>query len=110
MRTSVPRCAVLAVALLASPLAHACEPVVAPCVGPVVVVPAYTPEGLRIGTLEARIRPVLRLERSHFTGQPLTVIYNNPGRLPGAIDPTLELMPLLPGRHLSSRAVYPTGY
>lgn len=99
-----------AVALLAPASAHACEPVPTGCLPTVVVFPAYTPEGERIGTVTARVKPPFPLERSRFTGQPVTVVYNDPGSLPGSVDPGLTLVPLPRVPHFHTRAVYPRGY
>jgi hypothetical protein len=90
--------------------ARACEPVATACLPTVVVFPAYTPEGDRIGTVAARVRPPYPLERSRFTGQPVTVAYNNPGSLPGSVDPEFTLMPLPRVPQFHTRAVYPRGY
>lgn len=110
MRTSIQCCAAVAFGLLASTSAWACDPVETECLRPVTFYPAYTAEGLRVGTVVARVRVPLRLERSRFTGQPITVVYNGPGRFPGSVDPEIELMPLphVPRSH--TQAVYPRGY
>ena len=92
------------------PSARACGSASPSCGPAVVVFPAYTPEGLRIGTLEARVRPIPRPERSRFTGEPLTVMYNSPGSRPGAIDPDLVLVPLPRVARSQTQAVYPRGY
>ncbi len=110
MRQSTVFASVLAAALLAAPLARACEPIVAECLPRVVVFPAYTAEGLRVGTVEARVRPVERLQRSRFTGRPVTVVFNNPGSRPGLVDPYLERIPLPRVRPFDTEAVYPRGY
>lgn len=80
------------------------------CGRDVAVFPAYTPEGLRIGTLEAEIRREPVLDISRITGQPLTVFYNTPTREPGAVDPEITLMALPLVRSSRTRAVYPVGY
>ena len=80
------------------------------CERDVVVFPAYTPEGRRIGSVEARLRRAPALEISRTTGQPLTVLYNDPTREPGVVDPDVYLM-ALPQAHASrTRAVFPVGY
>ncbi len=110
MRTSVSCCAALAATLLATSSGLACDPGFSACRPAVVVFPVVTPEGIPIGSIEARVRPSLPLERSRFTGQPLTVVDNNPGRLAGAVDPTVELVPLPRAKPSRTRAVYPKGY
>ena len=107
-------CAVLHAASLAALFApsavQACDPFVAACLPAAVVFPAYTPEGNRIGTIEARIRLPYALERSRFTGQSVPVVYNNPRSLPGSVDPEFRLVPLSQARHFQTQAVYPRGY
>lgn len=100
----------LAAVLLGPAAARACEPAVHACLSDRVTYPAYTAEGLRVGTVEARVRHFVPLERSRFTGQPLPVVFNNPGSLPGAIDPYVELVPLPRARPFDTQAVYPRGY
>jgi len=95
---------------LSASVAQACEPLPAACLPRVVVFPAYMPWGLRIGTVEALVRRLPRLERSRFTGQPLTVAFNNPGSFPGAVDPYVELVPLRRVPRSSTQAAYPQGY
>ena len=80
------------------------------CRRDVVVFPAYTPEGLRIGSVGAAVRREPALEISRTTGQPLSVLYNDPTREPGAVDPDLYLMALPRARPSRTRAVYPVGY
>ncbi len=110
MRSSIQCCAAVAIGLLASTSARACDPVVTECLRPVTLYPAYTPEGLRVGTVVARVRLPLRLERSRFTGQPITVVYNEPGRFPESIDPEIALVPLPHVARSHTEAVYPRGY
>ena len=110
MRTSIQCCAAVAFGLLASTSAWACDPVVIECLRPVTLYPAYTPEGLRVGTVVARVRVPLQLERSRFTGQPITVVYNDPGRFRGTVDPEIELVPLPRVARSRTQAVYPRGY
>ena len=90
--------------------ARACDPTFESCGRGVVFFPVTTPEGLRIGTVEAVIhrRPVLEISRT--TGQPQTVLYNNPSREPCSVDPDLYLMALPRARPSRTRAVYPVGY
>jgi len=95
--------------LLTDSVAEAC-PLPAACLPAVVVFPAYTPAGLRIGTVEAPVRRLPRLEVSHFTGQPMTVVFNNPGSFPGAVDPYVELVPLPRMPRSTTQAAYPEGY
>ena len=90
--------------------ARACDPAFQGCGREVVVFPAYTPEGLRIGSVDATVHSAPLLESSPTTGQPLTVIYNNPTREPGAIDPGFTLMALPRVSPSRTRAVYPVGY
>lgn len=101
---------VFALALLASPPARACDPVTTECLPAVVVFPAYTPEGVRVGTVVARVRPPYPLELSRFTGQPRTVVFNDPGSLPGSVDPEIQLVPLPRVPRFHTQAVYPRGY
>ena len=75
-----------------------------------VVVPAYTPDGVRVGTVVVRTRPPYRLETSRFTGQPRTVVFNSPGSLPGSVDPEFALVPLRRAPPFHTQAVYPRGY
>ena len=104
---------VSALALLAAvssvPGASACEVAVATC-PPVIAFPVYTTEGARIGTLEAPLRRRPRLELSRITGQPLTVVFNNPESVPGAVDPELILVQLPRVARSTTQAVYPRGY
>ena len=90
--------------------AKACDPAFESCGRAVVVFPAYTLEGLRLGAIGDRIqgRPVLETSRS--TGRPLTVLYNNPTSRPRSVDPQLFLMPLPRVGSSHTRAVYPVGY
>lgn len=90
--------------------ARACDPAFQRCDRNIVVFPAYTPEGLRIGSVADMIyrRPILEISRT--TGQPVTVLYNDPTRIAGAVDPDLTLMPLPSARPSRTRAVYPVGY
>lgn len=100
----------LAAALLGAGAAQACDAVRTECLPRIVVFPAYTAEGARVGTVEAPVRHIMRLERSRFTGQPLPVVYNNPGSLAGAVGPDLVLMPLPRVAPFRTQAVYPRGY
>jgi hypothetical protein len=86
--------AAAALTLLTASAAHACDPIVTECLPAVVVYPAFTPEGMRVGTVEARVRAAIPFERSRYTGLPLTVVYNDPARWPAVVDPTVELVPL----------------
>lgn len=95
---------------LGSPAAQACDPVVTACLPAVVAFPAYTPEGLRVGTVVARVAQPMPLERSRSTGQPRTVVFNNPGSLPGSVDPGLTLVPLPRAKRFDTRGAYPRGY
>ncbi len=90
--------------------ARACDPVVQGCGRNIVVFPAYTSEGRRIGSVADVVRRRPTLEISRTTGQPLTVMYNDPTRVSGAVDPDLILMPLPRARSSRTRAVYPVGY
>ena len=90
--------------------ARACDPAFETCARDVVVYRAYTPEGRRIGSVEAIVRHGPALEVSRTTGQPLTVLYNDPSREPCAVDPDLILMALPRARASRTRAVYPVGY
>ena len=90
--------------------ARACDPSFQGCGPAVVVFPAYTPEGLRIGSVDAVMQRRPLLESSRTTGQPLTVIYNDPTREPGAVDPGVTLMALPHVSPSRTRAVYPVGY
>ena len=65
---------------------------------------------MRVGTVEAPVSHIMRLERSRFTGQPLSVVYNNPSSLPGSVDPELVLVPLPRVAPFKTQAVYPRGY
>lgn len=96
--------------MLASPSARACDPVTTECLPVAVAYPAYTPEGLRVGTVAARVRPPYRLETSRFTGQPRTVVFNDPGTLPGSVDPEFRLVPLPRVPRFHTQAVFPRGY
>lgn len=109
MRSSILCCAALAAGLLASAPARACDPVTTECLPALTVFPAFTHEGVRVGTVVAAVEPRLPIERSRFTGQPQTVVYNNPGSLPGSVDCDVVLMPLPRARHFHTRAVYPRG-
>ena len=109
MRMSIVT-ASLAAVLSATPMARACEPVLRECLPDRVVYPAYTPEGLRLGTVSARVRQIVPLQRSRFTGQPIPVVYNNPTSLPGAVDPYVERVPLPRVRPFKTQAVFPKGY
>ena len=100
----------LAAALAAPTAALACDPVAVECLPPVVAFPAYTPEGFRVGTVEARVARFDPSERSRFTGQPRTVVFNDPGSLPGAVDPGLTLVPLPRVKRFDTRGAYPSGY
>lgn len=105
----------LAAALLAAGAASAALPARAcgvrtECLPPTVAFPAYTAEGRRVGTVEARVVPPPELEASRFTGQPRTVVFNDPGRFPGAVDPGLTLVPLPRAKRFDTQAVYPRGY
>ena len=106
---TVSASAVLAM-LSVAPSARACEGGVAACPGPRIAFPAYTTEGLRIGTVEAPSRRLPRLERSRSTGQPLTVVFNNPESVPGAVDPEVTLVRLPRVARSTTQAVYPRGY
>ncbi|WP_237480522.1 hypothetical protein [Lichenibacterium dinghuense] len=100
-----------AIAGLSAPTAaRACDPVVTECLPAVVVFPAYTHEGIRVGTVEARVAQPLALERSRYTGQPRTVVFNDPGSMPGAVDPGLTLVPLPRVKRYATQAAYPAGY
>lgn len=110
MRLTLALASALSAGLLAAPAAWACDPVRSECLPRIVVFPAYTAEGLRVGTVEAPVRHVMRLARSRFTGQPLPVLYNNPGSRPGAVDPELVLVPLPRVAPFKTQAVYPRGY
>lgn len=110
MRSSILCCAALAVGLLASAHARACDPAVTGCLPAVTVFPAFTHEGVRVGTVVAPVRPTLPLERSLFTGQPQTVVYNHPGSPVDWADCPLVLMPLSRMRHVHAQAVDPHGY
>ena len=110
MRTSTIVASALALWLPASSAALACDAIATECLPSVSTYPAYTPEGLRVGTVVARVRPPYPLEISRFTGQPRTVVFNNPDSLLGSIDPGFALVPLprVPGFH--TQAVFPRGY
>ncbi len=110
MRTSVLCCAAFAITLLAGSSARACDPVLNECLPAVVVYPAFTPEGIRVGTVEARVQRFIPFERSRFTGLPITVVYNDPARVPGTIDPELTLVPLSRTKHSITRVVYLTSH
>lgn len=110
MRLTTALAATLLAGATLAPAARACDAVHARCLPRVVVFPAYTAEGLRVGTVEAPVRPIIRLERSRFTGAALPVLYNNPGLRPGSVSPELELVPLPRVRPYSTQAVYPRGY
>lgn len=96
--------------LFTASMAQACEPLTTTCPRRVVIFPAYTPWGLRIGTVEAPVRQLPRLERSRFTGQPLTVAFNNPGSYPGSVDPGFELVRLPHVPRSTTQGAYPRGY
>lgn len=96
--------------LSASTAARACDPVVTACLPAVVVFPAYTAEGLRVGTVAARVAEPPALEPSRYTGQPRTVVFNDPGSLPGAVDPELTLMRLPRVKLYDTQGAYPSGY
>ena len=110
MRISFVFVPALGAALLTAPAARAYEPVAADCLPAVVAWPVYTITGRWLGAVAAPARPMPRLEVSRFTGQPLTVIYNDPARVPGAADPYVELVPLPRVPHRKTQAVYPRGY
>ena len=86
--------AAVVLAILFSPAAKACDVATPGCRPAAAMVPVSTSEGFTIGSVAVRVRPSYPLERSRFTGQPLSVIYNDPGRLPGLVDPDLELVSL----------------
>ncbi len=102
--------ALAAATLSACTAARACNGVVTECLPAAVAFPAYTPEGLRVGTVVARVAQPLRLEPSRYTGQPRTVVFNDPGSFPGAVDPRLTLVPLPRAKRFDTRGVYPKGY
>lgn len=110
MRLTTALAFALVAGLTAVPAARACDPVRTECLPRIVVFPAYTPEGLRVGTVQAPVRPIVRLERSRATGAPLPVLFNNPGLLPGSVSPELELVPLPHAKPYKTQAVYPRGY
>ena len=109
MRLSIVTAA-LAALVSAPPTAWACDPAARECLPDRVVFPAYTPEGLLVGIVSARVRTVMPLQRSRFTGQPIPVVYNNPASLPGAIDPYVERVPLPRVAPFKTQAVFPRGY
>ena len=80
------------------------------CDPSVVAWPAYTEAGQHIGVVEARVRPWPHLEISRFSGQPITVLYNNPGSAPGSVDPYMHLVPLPHVRRSTTLGAYPAGY
>lgn len=96
-------------AALAAPSALAC-PAERACAPAVVVWPAYTVSGRWVGAVEAPVQRRPRLELGRITGQPLTVIYENPSRHPGAIDPYLTLVRLPHGGRSDTQGGYPVGY
>ncbi len=102
--------AAAASSLFVATSAFACPPGLTECLPRAVSFPAYTPEGVRIGTVQAQVRQPIVLQASRFTGQPITVIYNNPDRDLGVVDGDAELVPL--PRVARSRTVgaYPVGY
>ncbi len=110
MRASIVAAATACSILVAASAAQACVPLPAACLPRVVVFPAYIPWGLRIGSVRAPVRQLPRLEVSRFTGLPLTVVFNNPGSLPGAIDPYIELVRLPRVPRSTTLAAYPQGY
>lgn len=110
MRRRAYLCAITVAALLAPAAARAADLASTACPPAVVVFPAYTPEGSRVGTIVERVGPPYRLERSRFTGQPRTVVFNDPGSLPGSVDPEFTLVPLRRVHQFHTRAVYPRGY
>lgn len=105
MRPILVVSAVAALAALDGASARACDGVAGACLPPVAAYPAFTPEGLRVGTVEAAVRLPPTLETSAFTGQPITVVYNDPGRLPGCVEPGLTLVRLAPAGHARTRTV-----
>ncbi len=107
--TTVAALAALALTV-AAPAVRACEPAGPGCTPRTVVFPFYTPEGERIGAVEATVRTMRHLEVSRFTGQPLTVLFNDPASVPGAVDPELMLVPLPRAKPFKTQAVYPRGY
>ena len=106
---TVTACAVLALSL-AAPAARACAPADLGCPPRTLVFPSYTPEGERIRTAEAPVRPTRHPEVSRFTGQPLAGLFNNPGSVPGSVDRDLALVPLPRVKPFKTQAVYPRGY
>lgn len=96
-------------ALSPATAARACG-VATECLPGSVAFPAYTPEGRRVGTVVARVARPLELEPSRYTGQPRTVVFNDPGSFPGAVDPGLTLVPLPRVKRFDTQAVYPRGY
>lgn len=60
---------------------------------PEIVVPLFTPEGLRVGSVRAGVEPSLPLAISPYTGQPVTVLYGTPGRPSGWTGPRSEGVP-----------------
>ncbi len=110
MRRRAVLSAITVAALLAPAAARAADLVPTACPPAVVVFPATPPEGVPVGTVVARVGPPYRLERSRFTGQPRTVVFNDPGSLPGSVDPEFALVPLPRARHFHTQAVYPRGY
>lgn len=56
---------------------------------------------------EPRPAPILPL--SPITGQPLTVIYNSPGSFPGAVDPHVSVVPIVPCQcRIDARREFPS--
>ena len=110
MRLSPVLPSALALALLASSAAQACDPVLVECLPAVTLFPAYTSEGIRVGTVAARVRRGPRLEIDRSNGQPRTVVFNDPTSVPGAIDPYVTLVPLPRAPRFHTQAVYPRGY
>lgn len=109
MRLSIVA-ASLAAVLSATATASACETILRECLPDTVLYPAYTPEGLRLGTVTARVRHIVPLQRSRFTDQPIPVVYNSPASLPGAVDPYVERVPLPRVSPSRTQAVFPRGY
>ena len=66
---------------------------IAPGACPEIVIPLFTLEGVRVGTVRAGVEPSLPLAVNPYTGQPMTVSYGTPDRPPGWTGPRSEGLP-----------------
>lgn len=80
------------------------------CVVPTLIVPADMPDSELIAAMPVTLLRTPLLEISPLTGQPLTVVYNDPARVPGAVNPGLRLVRLARGRAHRAGAILSRAY